>query len=146
MYDINYLTLCRYIKSLSNRGYIKGAELKKILYINALFKITQEYFPKYITDNDFRDLEHSLYYILGSSCNVPYIKLIDGTTMNKLHLRDAHLYINYLEHKFEDLQSDFADKFEEQKNEIHDDISNIKATKVLKSEQSEEITVDDIII
>lgn len=140
MDDILYKTLVKYFKALSVNGYMKYPEVFKIIYMISIYKIIYDYFPSNVTENDYRTIEKSLYNIFGTSYLIPYPQYCNYNDMNKLHAQDATDLINAITHQIYE-QNLNIDNFKE---EVNSDLYVIKSTKVLKSEDSSEIEVDDI--
>lgn len=141
MYDEVYNSLFKYFNTLSSTGYIKDDNVYKLIYIIAIVKITNEYFPGYVTQEDYKEIENSLYNLFGTSYLIPYPKLKNSTDMNKLHLNDATDLINALNYQIEKQNKEF-DKF---KHGINEELYDVKKVKVLKSNEDVDIDVADII-
>ncbi len=142
MYNIVYNTINNYFKSLTLNGYISYEETDKVLYLLIVLKITNEYFPGFIAEVDYKDIEKSLYKIFGTSCLIPYPRICNYSNMNKLHAKDTIDLINTITNQI-NIQNKNIDNF---KSTVNSDLYVIQNTKVLKSDSEDETTVPDIVI
>jgi hypothetical protein len=128
MDNIVYDSLTKYFNTLSLTGYVSDKKMYDVLFLTIIRKIVYQYFPSRISKEDYTSIERALYNIFGNSYLIPYPQFTDLYAMNKLHLEDMTDFLNSVDHR------------------IDEGLREVRETKVLKSEDSGEITVDDIII
>lgn len=123
MDNVLYTAISRYFNMLSKFGYINYNEVYNILYLMLIRDFIYNDFYGYITEDDYRYIEKSLYCLFGKSCLIPYPKYL---TMNNLNLGS----ISELAYMIEKNKQDIS--------QVKDDISQIKKTKVIKGGLTEE--------
>lgn len=133
MDNIVYDSLTKYLKNLSLTGYVQDKKLYDVLFLVIIRKIIYQYFPSRITKEDYLNIDRALYKVFGNSYLIPYPQFTDLYAMNKLHLEDVTDFLNSVDHRIDTYKKDTDATLNEVKN-----------TKVLKSEDSSEIEVDDI--
>lgn len=123
MDNVLYTAISRYFNMLSKFGYINYNEVYNILYLMLIRDFIYNDFYGYITEDDYRYIEKSLYCLFGKSCLIPYPKYL---TMNNLNLGS----ISELAYMIKKNKQDIS--------QVKDDISQIKKTKVIKGGLTEE--------
>lgn len=89
MDEIIYDSILNYFSTLSNLGYINYNDVYKLLFLVAIRDFIYNDFWEYISEEDYREIEKSLYKIFGTSCLIPYPEFCNNVNMNKLHLQDG---------------------------------------------------------
>lgn len=172
MDDILYTTLSRYFNKLSKFGYTSYNEVYNILYLILIRDFIYNDFYGYITEDDYRYIERSLYCLFGKSCLIPYPQyLVMGNLnlgslselayrveRNEQNIIEITNNVNILDTKIEDNtdliqnnsnlienNSDRIDNNSNQINTINNSIKEIKSTKVIKGDP-EFIQINDITI
>lgn len=79
MDNILYTVISRYFNILSKFGYVSYNEVYNILYLILIRDFVYNDFYGYITEDDYRHIEKSLYCLFGKSCLIPYPDFIMGT-------------------------------------------------------------------
>lgn len=126
MDNIVYDSLTKYFNTLSLTGYVSDKKMYDVLFLTMIRKIVYQYFPSRVSKEDYTSIERALYNIFGNSYLIPYPQFTDLYVMNKLYLEDTTDFLNSVDHR------------------IDEGLREVRETKVLKSEDSGEITVDDI--
>lgn len=72
MDNIVYEALKSYFNTLSVLGYESYEEVYKLIYLISILDFTYNDFKGYITEEDYRIIQDSLYCIFGTSCLIPY--------------------------------------------------------------------------
>ena len=72
MDSLLYETLYRYFTHLSNTGYEKDKDVKKVLLYTALIYLLNNDFRGLITEEDYKYINNVLYCLFGSTCLIPY--------------------------------------------------------------------------
>lgn len=123
MDNVLYTAISRYFNILSKFGYVNYNEVHNILYLMLIRDFIYNDFYGYITEDDYRHIERSLYCLFGKSCLIPYPEYL---TMNNLNLGSIS-ELAYM-----------VKKNEEDISKVIDDVSEIKKTKVIKGDSAEE--------
>ena len=144
MDNIVYDSLTKYFNTLSLVGYVQDKKMYDVLFLTIIRKIVYQYFPSRISKEDYTSIERALYNIFGNSYLIPYPQFTDLYAMNKLHLEDMTDFLNSVDHRIDTYKKDVDQNISTYKQTIDGDINTIKSTKVLKSDDSGEIIVDDI--
>ena len=144
MDNIVYDSLTKYFNTLSLVGYVQDKKMYDVLFLTIIRKIVYQYFPSRISKEDYTSIERALYNIFGNSYLIPYPQFTNLYAMNKLHLEDVTDFLNSVDHRIDTYKKDVDANISSYKDSIDGDINSIKNTKVLKSEDSSEIEVDDI--
>ena len=130
MDNILYTVISRYFNILSKFGYVNYNEVYSILYLMLIRDFIYNDFYGYITEDDYRHIERSLYCLFSKSCLIPYPEYL---TMNNLNLGSVS-ELAYI-----------VKKNEKDISKIIKDISDIKKTKVIKGD-SAKYEVPNIVI
>lgn len=123
MDNVLYTAISRYFNILSKFGYINYNEVYNILYLMLIRDFIYNDFYGYITEDDYRYIEKSLYCLFGKSCLIPYPKYL---TMNNLNLGSISELAYMINKNKEDISS------------VMNDVNEIKKTKVIKGDSVEE--------
>ena len=73
LYDITSQALNRYFTILEKTGYIKDADVNKLLLLSFITDFLQEY-KGYITEDDYRIISEIVACLTSSSCLIPYVQ------------------------------------------------------------------------
>ena len=115
---------------LSKFGYVNYDEVYNILYLILIRDFIYNDFYGYITEDDYRYIERSLYCLFGKSCLIPYPEYL---TMNNLNLGSISELAYMMKKNKEDI------------SKVIDNINEIKKTRVIKGDlNGEEIPNIDI--
>lgn len=71
MVDI-YKSLTKYFNQLSNTGYVKQREVRKLFVFTAIQELLDTDFRGLLTEKDYAIINQALYCLYGSSCLIPY--------------------------------------------------------------------------
>lgn len=130
MDNVVYTAISRYFNMLSKFGYVNYGEVYNILYLILIRDFIYNYFYGYITEDDYRYIERSLYCLFGKSCLIPYPEYL---TMNNLNLGSIFELAYMIKKNKEDI------------SKVIDSINEIKKTQVIKGDlNGEEIPNIDI--
>lgn len=130
MDNVVYTAISRYFNMLSKFGYVNYDEVYNILYLILIRDFIYNYFYGYITEDDYRYIERSLYCLFGKSCLIPYPEYL---TMNNLNLGSISELAYMIKKNKEDIST------------LIDNINEIKKTRVIKGDlNGEEIPNIDI--
>lgn len=146
MNDIVYDSLIKYFNTLSLTGYIKDKKIYDVLFLVIICKMVYQYFPSRVSKEDYASIEKALYNIFGNSYLIPYPQFVNLYNMNQLHLEDVTDFLDSVDHRIDSYKRDVNQIMANYMDSIDGDINTIKNTEVLKSEDSDEIEVDNIII
>lgn len=124
MDNVLYTTISRYFNILSKFGYVNYNEVYNILYLMLIRDFIYNDFYGYITEDDYRYIERSLYCLFGKSCLISYPEYLNLDSISEL----AYMM-----------------KSECDISKVIDDVSKIKKTKVIKGDSAEE-EIPDIVI
>jgi hypothetical protein len=127
MDSIVYNSITSYFNNLKNLGYTNYNDVFNLLFLIAIQEFIYNDFRGLITEEDYRLIEKALYKIFGTSCLVPYPNYCNNTTMNKLHLGDITELANRVKVNEENIEE-------------------IQNTKVVKTSDSYEKDIDDLVI
>lgn len=72
MNNFVFNVLERYFINLTNTGYRKNSDVKKVLLLSHINKLLNNNFRGFITEDDYKKIERALYCLYGSSCLIPY--------------------------------------------------------------------------
>lgn len=108
MDDIIYNSLISYFKTLSVYGYKSYDDVYKILYLICVRDFVYNDYKGYITQDDYREIERSLYGIFGTTCLIPYPEFCKNKSMNKLSLGSVTELTNRVQHN-EEMFNQFRD-------------------------------------
>ncbi len=131
MDDLLYESCSRYFTNLSNYGYRRNEDVKKLLFyvfVNELVNTTSVV----ITEDDYRSLEKALYCLYGTTCLIPYpnycYKVMDGHLGN---IPELVARVVKLEDITEDITEDVDDlqTLTQQHSELIDEIANTEVVK-----------------
>lgn len=103
MDDIIYNSLISYFKTLSVYGYKSYDDVYKILYLICVRDFVYNDYKGYITQDDYREIERSLYGVFGTTCLIPYPEFCKNKSMNKLSLGSVTELTNRVQHNEEKL-------------------------------------------
>lgn len=130
MDNVVYTAISRYFNMLSKFGYVNYNEVYNILYLILIRDFIYNDFYGYITEDDYRYIERSLYCLFGKSCLISYPEYL---TMNNLNLGS----ISELTYMIKKNKKDIS--------KVIDSINEIKKTRVIKGDlNGEEIPNIDI--
>ena len=130
MDNVEYTAIRRYFSMLYKIGYVKYDKVYNILYLILIRDFVYNDFYGYITEDDYRHIERSLYCLFGKSCLIPYPEYL---TMNNLNLGSVSELAYMMKKNKEDI------------SKVIDNINEIKKTRVIKGDlNGEEIPNIDI--
>ena len=130
MDNVVYTAISRYFNMLSKFGYVNYDEVYNILYLILIRDFIYNDFYGYITEDDYRYIERSLYCLFGKSCLISYPEYL---TMNNLNLGSISELAYMIKKNKEDI------------SKVIDSINEIKKTQVIKGDlNGEEIPNIDI--
>jgi hypothetical protein len=130
MDNVVYTAISRYFSMLSKFGYVNYDKVYNILYLILIRDFVYNDFYGYITEDDYRHIERSLYCLFGKSCLIPYPEYL---TMNNLNLGSISELAYMMKKNKEDI------------SKVIDNINEIKKTRVIKGDlNGEEIPNIDI--
>ena len=130
MDNVVYTAISRYFNILSKFGYVNYDEVYNILYLILIRDFIYNDFYGYITEDDYRYIERSLYCLFGKSCLISYPECL---TMNNLYLGSISELAYMIKKNKEDI------------SKVIDSINEIKKTRVIKGDlNGEEIPNIDI--
>lgn len=130
MDNMVYTAISRYFSILSKFGYVNYNKVYNILYLILIRDFVYNDFYGYITEDDYRHIERSLYCLFGKSCLIPYPEYL---TMNNLNLGSISELAYMMKKNKEDI------------SKVIDNINEIKKTRVIKGDlNGEEIPNIDI--
>ena len=119
MDNVVYTAISRYFNMLSKFGYVNYDEVYNILYLILIRDFIYNDFYGYITEDDYRYIERSLYCLVGKSCLIPYPEYL---TMNNLNLGSISELAYMIKKNKEDI------------SKVTDSINEIKKTRVIKGD------------
>lgn len=130
MDNVVLTAISRYFNMLSKFGYVNYDEVYNILYLILIRDFIYNDFYGYITEDDYRYIERSLYCLFGKSCFISYPEYL---TMNNLNLGSISELAYMIKKNKEDI------------SKVIDSINEIKKTRVIKGDlNGEEIPNIDI--
>lgn len=71
---VNYLyeSLCRYFTHLCHTGYMKQADVIKLLILTCIQRLVDCDFRGYLNEKDYNKINNALYNLYGTTCLMPY--------------------------------------------------------------------------
>lgn len=79
--NLAYTGISNYFQSLQSLGYKDKKEINKLLFILFVEELIDSPLSVYITEEDYKIIENTLYCIFGTTCLIPYQQLINGTDL-----------------------------------------------------------------
>ena len=79
--DLSLTGVTRYFNTLSILGYKSYSEVYKLILLLFIQDLLEEPFNIFINEEDYRTITNVLYCLYGTTCLIPYPKLLINTSI-----------------------------------------------------------------